>query len=745
MLSQVARALLVCSLVASTLLVRAAAGQDVPPSQGRAVIGREAAEIGEDAAPSDGGPAPSDPVPAASDDVSAPRSAQADIGRITITATRMDQAVPDPAASVTVLDEHEVAASPAFTLDDLLRVVPGFSLFRRTSSLVAHPTAQGVSLRGIGPTGASRALVLVDGVPLNDPFGGWVYWGMVPLESIRNIEVLRGAGSSVWGNYAMSGVINVATRAPDRDEVRFTMEGGERHTASLQGYASRRVSPGMGVAMDGRLFSTGGYPVVRADQRGPIDEAADSEDGTSSLRVDLAIGPHTTARLQARGFHEERNNGTPLTRNETSAGFFRAGFDSRLPGLGRMQTDVFATTQTFESTFSSQSPDRSFETPALDQFDVPSTSVGAASIWSGRPLDGHVAALGIDASWIEGKTQELFRFLDGAFTRRRDAGAQQSFAGLFVEDLWSVTDRLDISASARLDYWTVYDGFRREHDLATGGQTVDRELASRDELVISPRLGLAYAIADAVSMRAAVYRGFRAPTLNELVRPFRVRNDITEANDALDSEKVLGAESGIDVEAGRVQAQATFFWNQVEDPIFNVTVGEGPGDVPPCGFVPEGGVCRQRRNLGRTSIFGIESDVRVELGGGFEVAAAYLWSDGEIVSAAAAPALIGNRIPQVPEHQASLGVFFDRIDIVQAGLQLRYVGEQFEDDANERELGDYLVFDASVSREIMRGWHVFVKAENLFEREYETGQTADGLVSIGAPRIVRAGLRYAWD
>ncbi|HYC00754.1 MAG TPA: TonB-dependent receptor [Candidatus Limnocylindrales bacterium] len=672
------------------------------------------------------------------------RAQEADIGRVTITATRIEQGVADPAASVTALSEEEVTASPAFTLDDMLRVVPGFSLFRRTSSLVAHPTAQGVSLRGIGPTGASRALVLVDGVPLNDPFGGWIYWGMVPLESISSVEVLRGAGSSVWGNYAMSGVINVATRAPVRDDVRWTMEAGERHTASLQAWASRRVSPRLAVAMDGRLFSTGGYPVVRADQRGAIDEAAGSEDGTSSLRVDVAVGPYTTARLQARGFHEERSNGTPLTRNETSAGAFRAGFDSRLPGMGRVQTDVFATTQTFESTFSSQATDRSTETPALDQFDVPSTSVGAASIWSGRPLPGHVAAVGIDALWIEGKTQEHFRFLDVAFTRRRDAGAQQSFAGLFVEDLWSLTGRLDLTASARLDYWSVQDGFRRERARDTGDVLVDRDLASPDELVISPRLGLAYAVTDDVSLRAAAYRGFRAPTLNELVRPFRVRNDITEANDGLDSEKVLGAEGGVDVAAGSVHAQATLFWNQVEDPIFNVTIAEGPGDVPPCGFVPEGGVCRQRRNLGRTSILGVETDLRVELGGGFEIAAAYLWSDGEIVSAAEAPSLLGNRIPQVPEHQATFGVFFDRAEILTAGLQLRYVGDQFEDDANERELGDYVVLDAMIARELLPGWEVFVKAENLFEREYETGETADGLVSIGAPRIVRGGIRYAW-
>ena len=84
--------------------------------------------------------------------------------------------------------------SPALTLDDFLRRVPGFTLFRRTSSLVAHPTAQGVSLRGVGPSGASRSLVLADGIPLNDPFGGWVYWSRVPAPLDRSDrDTQRGA------------------------------------------------------------------------------------------------------------------------------------------------------------------------------------------------------------------------------------------------------------------------------------------------------------------------------------------------------------------------------------------------------------------------------------------------------------------------------------------------------------------------------------------------------------------------
>ena len=93
---------------------------------------------------------------------------------VVVSAGRVEQALQDVPANVTVLTREDIERSAARTVDDLLRQIPGFSLFRRSSSLVANPTTQGVSLRGIGPSGVSRTLVLLDGIPLNDPFGGWV-------------------------------------------------------------------------------------------------------------------------------------------------------------------------------------------------------------------------------------------------------------------------------------------------------------------------------------------------------------------------------------------------------------------------------------------------------------------------------------------------------------------------------------------------------------------------------------------
>src|SRR5204862_3002472 len=133
---------------------------------------------------------------------------------ITVSANRTSTRLVETPTSVVVLSRDDLNATAAFRTDDMLRQVPGFSLFRRTTSRTANPTAQGVSLRGLGASGASRALVLVDGVSLNDPYGGWVAWGRVPRAALARAEVLRGGGSDVYGGGAFGGAIQLFLLPP---------------------------------------------------------------------------------------------------------------------------------------------------------------------------------------------------------------------------------------------------------------------------------------------------------------------------------------------------------------------------------------------------------------------------------------------------------------------------------------------------------------------------------------------------
>ncbi len=663
---------------------------------------------------------------------------------VVVRVNRVEQMLNDVDGNVTIFTRKEIERSAARTLDDFMRRVPGFSLFRRSSSLVAHPTAQGVSLRGISPSGVSRTLVLIDGVPANDPFGGWVSWGRIPLESIERIEILRGGGSSVWGNAALGGVILIETRDITGKDLSVTAVAGDQEDVDLNLFAGRRGRR-LGWSIEGSYFETTGYEIVRPDQAGAIDIEAFSEHFSLRPKIEYSISENSKLSFQAGYFSEDRGNGTPLTNNGTERGEFSVTGEFRAPGGGNWRVALFASDQRFNSTFSAQDPARASESPALDQFAVDSTDVGRSVEWTRLTGSRHLLIAGSDLRRIEGRTNENF-FWDGTtFLRARRAGGDQRLAGLFFQDLIAVTPALQLTVGARLDYWENVGGFRMETERATGNILRTEVFEDRDDSSVSPRIGLLHRATDHISIRGSVYRSFRAPTINELYRPFRVRNDITEANVNLAPEILTGAELGLTGSGSGLFGRMTAFWNRVEDPIANVTIpsATSPGVIDPCGFVPAGGSCWQRQNLGETRIIGLEADLEADLSSFWKMSGSYLYSHGEVTDAPNQPALEGRRIAQVPEHQVAIGLTYDNPRLFGAQLQARYVDDQYEDDLNLRRLDDFIVVDLSAWKRVTPGLDLFLGVENLFDETIEAGRSGDGLVTVGAPARIHVGLRLS--
>jgi outer membrane receptor protein involved in Fe transport len=654
---------------------------------------------------------------------------------VVVTVTRFEQRVEEAPAAVTVITREDLRQSASQTVDDLLRQVPGFSLFRRTSSVVGHPTTQGVSLRGIGPSGTSRALVLVDGIPANDAFGGWVYWNRMPMLGIDQIEVVRGGGSSVWGNYAVGGVINVLTRKPTERAAFFEGSYGSYDTYNLDLLLTESQGP-FRVSLEGNRYDTGGYPIVKESRRGAIDVDADSSHTAVNGRVELVAAPDARFFLSGNFYEEARGNGTPLQFNHTDAG--AASLGGRLGDVdtGELSFALFADVQRFRSTFSSQAPDRNSETLALNQ-KVPSTSAGGLLQWS-RRFDEHLVTAGGDVRWVEGATHERV-YNVGNFLRSRVAGGQQVLAGVFLQDVWKPMPMLELLGGARLDYWTVYDAERRElFPAPNSGVPAFHAFGDIERIIFSPRLAALVHATPTTDVRLSVYQGFRVPTLNELYRVFRVRNDVTVANEHLRPERVTGGEAGVQQRLGPLEVRVTGFWSDVKDLVANVTL---PVRLPDC---PVGTTCRQRQNLDLARVRGIETELDVRLARDWRVIGSHLYTDARVEEAVQQPALEGKRLAQVPEHTAALSVRYSNPVIVTGAVTARYVGPQYEDDLNTLPLGGYVVFDATLSRAVTKWSEVFVAIENLFDRTYATGRTSDGVTSIGAPRFVRGGLRLAF-
>ena len=671
------------------------------------------------------------------------QDAPAPLADVVVTAARLPPAAGEAAFSVIRLDPDRLER--ATRLDEALATVPAVSLFRRTSSLAANPTTQGISLRAIAPSGAGRTLVTLDGVPLNDPFGGWVLWSQVPTESLSGLDIVRGAGAGPYGAGALTGVI--ALRERETTGGVLDLSGGE--------YGGQRLAAATTLST-GRLALTGTvqrelsdrYVPVRGPRAGAADVPLDLATLSGAIRADVALTDATALSLRASAYEEDRGAGLLGARSSATGQSYAATL-SRTPSADRLgwRAQVWRRESDFANTSAAVAADRSGTTPANNQFATPAEGWGAnlavrrtAVDLGGGSLEWE---LGADARFTEGETQELFRYMAGAFTRDRVAGGRTSVIGAYGEGSWTAGPWL-VAGGLRVDGWSNSDGRRLERDRATGLATLDETDPDRSGEVVSARLAVRRELASGLAARAAAYSGFRPATLNELHRPFRVGNDLTEANAGLVPETLQGLETGLSWQGPATTLTGTVFWNRIEDAIVNVTIGSGPGTFPRAGFVPAGGVLRQRQNAGTIDATGLELTAEHRLGERVSLDGALSWTDAEVDGGSAAAQLTGLRPAQAPEWSATAGADWRATDRLTLIGRVRYESARFEDDLNSRTLDAAITADARAEYRVRDGVVVYAAADNLFDQDVEVSETGDGIEGFGPPRTLRAGLTLSW-
>jgi outer membrane receptor protein involved in Fe transport len=671
--------------------------------------------------------------------------------QVTVTASRTEQRLGDIPASINVLHAEEIRMSPAVVADDVLRTIPSFSLFRRTSSLSSHPTAQGVSLRGIGPSGVSRTLVLVDGAPFNDPFGGWVYWTRVPLESVDRIEVVDGSSSSLYGNYAMGGVINIVTSRASRRTLELKPQYGNHRSPKLD-YLASDVWGKFGVTVDGSLFDTDGFPIVVPTERGIIDNNATVKFRNFNGKVDYRPTDRLQAFFRAGYFGEDRGNGKILEVNDTRWKSASGGVRIRMPDESDLQASVNSDVETFHSTFlavtapSATVQPRSIVRLTIDQV-VPTKAVGGVVQWAKALGTKQYFSAGTDWHWVDGDSQEdsynpapgpvVPPVQNAVLALKRVSGGTQRSVGAFVQDILTPLPKLTVTLSGRVDQWKNYNAHNLENSVPSGAPTANnRLLPDRDDTVFSPRIAAMYHLTDRVNLWGDISSGFRAPTLNELYRQFRVGTVLTLANDQLGPERLVGGEAGINVAPRRdVTWRTTWFDNRVKNPVGNITQIVTPAQTT-----------QQRQNLGRTRIWGIQSDVEYRIGPSFRLAAGYLYNQAKVEDYSANPRLVGKFLPQVPKHRGSVQASWANPRYATVAFSVQFLGTQFDDDLNERVvpgrtdpgLPGYALADFTASRTVNRNLDVFFGVQNMFDQQYFVGTLP---TTIGSPRLVNGGVR----
>ena len=637
---------------------------------------------------------------------------------IVVTGEGLNEPPAAPAYDTQTITREELVSEPSGRVENALALVAGFQQFRRSDSRSANPTAQGATLRALGGNATSRALVLLDGVPMTDPFFGYVPFNAIAPERLGEIRVTRGGGSGPFGAGALSGTIEMVSASPvDLSPFEARVLANDRGATETSAAASGTLGAGF-ASVSGRWNSGDGFYTTPANERVPASVRAGYDDWSVQLRTATPIASDVELQTRFLVYDDDRELRFRGARSHAEA----QDASVRLVGRGEWQFDVLAYLQ--QRNFSNRVISSTRFVPVLDQRNTPSTGIGGKAEIRPPVGDAHVLRLGLDYRRSDGELfEDAISAFSGQITERRNAGGINTDVGLFVEDDWTL-GALILTGGARLDRYTIRDGFFRARD-GEGAVVEDARYPDRSGWRASFRGGALYRVTPTFSFRAAAYTGLRLPTLNELYRPFVVFPVVTQANAALRNETLRGVEAGATFDNGPVRLSLTAFENRLDDAIANVTIGEN---------------LRQRRNIDAIRARGIEAEAGLRFGD-FSLDGSLAYTDAEAQASGVAAQLDGNRPSQTPEFAATGRLAWQPHDGTLLALTLQHVGAQFEDDLESDELPAFTTLGAYLRVPVFDRFSLVLRGENLTDDTVVT-RNSGGAIDLGAPRTVWAGLAY---
>jgi iron complex outermembrane recepter protein len=705
---------------------------------------------------------------------------------VTVTATRKESIAEREPVSTAVVTKDEINVRNIPTLDRAIELTAGVYVFRARGT--ADPSSR-VSLRGFN--GANRTLTLLDGMPLNDAYTGDVTWTSLPTGEIERVEVVRGPFSSLYGGNAMGGVINLVTRAIDRRQLSLTAQGGSYRTAQFGGHFSDRIGP-LGLSIGYQRWQTDGYApreVVVAPaaagtgtvvtgaiatqsatgtpafivgtagenwydqdaarikgewsfdastnlaaqylfQRaaygydGPRSYLRDASDGLVNSGAILLQDGNVQRRLTLspgtflQGPGDDRSHLVGLTFHRA----FRSGHMLRLSGGAYIQPDSATRTPTVATATAVGGPG------VIAARNSRSRYVNAQDYWS---FNRHTVSVGFDLRSEQSDNRE-FALPDWTNAEVRSAQTFSSFGrtrtlAAYLQDELRLSDRVSLIAGARIDHWRTFDGSVNIFNAAVPPAVYDPRTTSS----VNGKASVAYRPAEAWTLRSSIGTAFRNPTVFELYRTFRLSTGtLFAANPDLQPERLLAAEVGVARSWGaRGSLEATYYRNAIDDLIYRKT------DLA----VDPSGRYRVLVNAGQGTTDGVEIAAVHRLSATLLARGSYTFTNAIISRNAALPETEGKRVPNIPEHMASIALFYAR-DRWSGSANGRYVSGTFGLDTNldttkgvPGSYSPFFVAGASVAFRAVKQVELFASLDNIFDRQYYVFYLNPGrTVSAGA-------------
>jgi iron complex outermembrane receptor protein len=698
---------------------------------------------------------------------------------IVVSVSRSQAQVEAMPLNTTIVSQDDIQRSSAQTLDQVLRDVPGLN-FTGVPAAQSDPTGQQTKMRGMGN---AKVLVLQDGVPIHDPFYLTTQWFKVPLSNIERVEVVRGGNSSLWGNMAVAGVINIVSKRPVDNSGEAALNASSNGTLSASISKNFVLSDTLSLNLALDKLNLRGYDTVLPEQRWryPARQPVNAQDSniqlttyfkpSSDLSGYVRIGQHVQDQDISYAFGKNLQTDPDIAASVTR----KLGDASSFTGTAWAQYvefEKFNGASCYWQGTGTKCPSNNAVTPSQVNRNIVQyytqygsqryREQGASAIYS-HDRGGLLRSLqaGVDYRHLSASDLEYFygtptvQSTPQVLASSTYGKAEQTFTGLFAQTKLVPSDALDITLSARFDSWDNTD--RLNTRTTAAGVTSGGVQPSATTTAFDPSLAARYTFNDALAVRGAVYKSFRAPGFNNTTRTFGASTP-TIANPDLTPENLLGRELGLDYSADGLSLSATYFQYDIQNMIATFKVNSyasapalvrticsgGGADLNACG-----GSANFYTNDQDGQSYGLElvanwkADRQWEFDGSYTRTTSQLTRKGSIVTDP-----VGVQLAGIAQDVATLGATWRPSATWQTHVQARYIGSMNIDTTSTPGVaysqGDVTVWDASLRYQLSKQTDLSASVVNLLDTQYsENAYTYNQPWSrtLSMPRTLTVGIK----
>ena len=662
--------------------------------------------------------------------------------------------------STTLMNRKQIQAMPETGVDQIVNRIPGVWLPNIPTGQL-HPTAQPVNIRGFGTSTTINTLVMVDGVPINDPYFRTINWSTIPKNSVERIEVIRGGGAtSLWGNMAMGGVINIITREPNRTGAAADVSYGSYNTTTAEAVGSVVVNDKVKAGASYNHAQSSGYNLTPAQyQNVNLVTTASKAD---NIAASVFLTPSDKLKLFAKAYwNQTYEDGLVWTfaHNNWSTyrlllgGSYQIDEQSSINASGWVAGGSFGTINVASGSYTLNN------TSATNQFvsqieASPSADQGGSIFYEASFGPLRDVKIGVDGRRT--LITDYNSLYASAITNPTTfvTNGEHRFQGVFGQGTYRFTGvPVEVTVGVRGDFWQALNASVLTQNSSTLNAVPNTSAASFD-----PRVGLKFYASDEVTLRGAIYRNFSAPGMNQMYRSFASGTSLTATNPNLQPMTNFGQELGFDFEWKGFTLSGTYFNNNLNNFIDFVTVcNTNPACAAPlitaAGLSPAFTTIRQYQNVGNATFQGFELIAtwqpfeQLKLIGSFTNTVAYLTSSTN-------PALVrtGVQLGQVPSYMFTAGVEWRPIENLVVTASMKSF-PQYWNDTGHTQLNDgATLIDLGVRWSPAKDVDFYGSIQNLTNAQYlASGYTltsfegstvsATSIPQLGMPLTAIAGVR----